>query len=120
MRDYQKIATLIIHDESLEPGAPRILKFFGTAEEAIAELALFQGFNPNYKADLNDWRWYGWNRAKIITDLNTAYPTFANYQLFIDGYDGISLGGGTESVAIFVESPRKQGFNSLSEKPKRR
>jgi hypothetical protein len=114
MRDYQRIATLIDHDESMEPGAPRFCYFFDTPEEAIAQLARDQQLVPTTVADLLDWRWYGWNREAIITVMNTAFFQFANYPLFINGYDGFSLGP-ARTVAIFVESPRSDGFNSLSE-----
>jgi hypothetical protein len=120
MRDYQRVATIIYHDETLEPGAPRHLAFFDTIEELDAYWRLQQSFNPNYLADLYANRWYGWNRAAIITTMNDAFFSFSNYPLFITGYDGVSLGGGTESMRIFVESPRRQGFNSLTEKPHRR
>jgi hypothetical protein len=117
MRDYVKMATLIDHDQANEPGAARLAYFFDTVEEAQAQLASDQSFIPTMQADLLDFRWYGYTKASLIKLMNSAYFLFSNYQLFIDGYDGESLG---ISQSIWTESPRHLGLNSLTEKPHRR
>ena len=115
MRDYIKVATVIWHDEALEPGAPRFGAYFDSVEEAQNYFTIIQTFTPQAKADLMDFRWFGQDKGSFIVVMNSAYFQAFNYQLFIDGYDGESLGKG---LAIFVESPRKDGFNSLTEEPK--
>jgi hypothetical protein len=121
MRDYQKIAVVIWHDEALEPGAPRYGAYFDGFEEAKSYFDLIQQFTPTAKTDLMDFRWIGWNDKAIIQTLNSAYAAFFNYQLFIDGYDGFAYES-TEGrgIVIGVESLRRSGFNSLSERPKSR
>jgi hypothetical protein len=124
MRDYQKIATLIYHDETQEPGALRLGNWFGTNEELLSYWQQIQQISTDYKADLMDFRWYGWNRALIVTILNTAFPNTAafNYGVFINGTPTLANGDPDPSYspAVFVESPRRKGFNSLTEKPRRR
>jgi hypothetical protein len=116
LRDYVKIAVFIWHDENQEPGAPRFGLYFDTVEEATATFEQYSQALPSLGKDLLDFRWFGFNKKSIIAAMNLAYAQFFNYQLFIDGYDGLGLettdGRG---LAIFVESPRSSGFNSISE-----
>jgi hypothetical protein len=124
MRDYQRIATLIYHDETQEPGAFRLGNWFRTNDEMIAYWVQIQQISTNYVADVKGYRWYGWDRARMVQILNTAFPNTApfNWQVFVTGTptDEEGLPDPAYSPIVFVESPRKDGFNSLSEKPERR
>jgi hypothetical protein len=113
MRDYERIPTLIYHYEPSEPGALRIAQFFETNEELLSYWQGQLDLYPDYRADLIDYRWYGWDRAKIVKMLNTAFGQFQpfNYGLFINGtQDPLA------APWIFTESPRKAGFNSKTER----
>jgi len=116
LRNYQKIYVLIVHDSTQEPGAVRSGFYFAEEEAANSFWDDFQDNFPDYEADLFGPRWFGWSKKALVAVLNTAYPYSFNYQLFIEGYDGYALETSEgRGMAIFVESPRPEGFNSLSE-----
>jgi hypothetical protein len=117
MRDYQRVSTLIVHDSALDPNAPRAVTFWQTPEAAMSAWQATVDAIPTYVQDFIGFRWYGWDFGAIVQTLNMAFDTptkVQDYNYFIVGLDQ------PDFVRIFPESPRKQGFNSLSEKPRRK
>jgi hypothetical protein len=115
VRDYQRISTLIVHDPA-GPNTPAVT-FWQTPEEAISAWEQTVAAIPTYVQDFLGHRWYGWDFGAVVQTLNMAFDTPTKVQdinYFILGLDQ------PDFVRIFPESPRKQGFNSLSEKPRRK
>jgi hypothetical protein len=121
MRDYQKIACVIVHDAS-DPNSTRYGAYFENYDGAKSYRDDLELNNPGFWAyDLFDFRWFGWNKKAILETMNSAYYQFFNYQLFVEGYDGLAAEDTPgRGLVIFTESPRKLGFNCFTERPRRR
>jgi len=115
MRDYFKVFTVIYYDSSAPPPATRVCAFFETQDEAVSFVQSLNSSNPNVGYDLANWRWWGFNKNIIVKTLNAAYQFFGNTNLFVQGTKQSDFGG--SSIDVFVESPRRQGFNSALERP---
>ena len=110
MRDYVKVFTLIIYDDPVT--SPPAMAFFDSDQNVDAQ-GWFSIYEPFYTNPIKfaEYRWYGFDKQGIIDVMNVAYSLSANIGLFL---------AGTDSPPIFTESPRRKGFNSQTEKNRRR
>jgi hypothetical protein len=120
MRDYIRVATVIVHDAS-DPNATRYGAYFATMLQAKTYRDEIEAASPGFYAyDVYAWRWIGINKNALVQILNSAYYDFFNYQHFVEGYDGFADEQDAETfgrgLVITLASPRAAGFNSVEEK----
>jgi hypothetical protein len=125
MRDYIRVWTTILYDADPAPTGPTRASFWKMSKGQPADVQpwidLYSavGGYTDPQVQLNEPRWYGWNADALIVDLNAAYFINANYDLFIRGSQTL-YAPRSGQLDIFIASPRKSGFNSISEEPRKK